>query len=421
MSTERAAGVIPQILEQHGEEAAFLWFLRSAAVDAPHYNLGELLQLDGRVEAHLDGWRVGGDAAWALAEASLGAEEPGEVFAAAVLALESGSSDRIERVYDAATSQPELALECGLVSAAGWVEERFAEPFIREGIRDTRPERRSVALRAAGVRRLPIFEAAEPGDWRGHPRTEAAMIRGLGEVGRADSIAHCLEGTRSEDPDVRFWGAWSAALLGSRDGLEILREVAEAGGRHAGRALQLAGRAMGLEDARAWHRALASRPETLRASVQLAGAMGDPGLIPFLLETMAVEAVARVSGESFSMITGIDLVSEGFAEDAPDGFEAGPSDAADDEEVAMDEDGDLPWPSEKRLAGWWSDRARTFDAGQRYLCGELTHSADLRGELGALDKATQRQRAAMAIELALRTPNEALFEVRAVGSSQTGS
>ena len=52
---------IPHIIDQHAEEAAFLWLLRSNAVSAPHYDLDDLSGLDERVEAHIDGLRIAGD------------------------------------------------------------------------------------------------------------------------------------------------------------------------------------------------------------------------------------------------------------------------------------------------------------------------------------------------------------------------
>ena len=58
--------IIPEIVTQHAEEAAFLWLLRDGAVRVPHYQLPDLAKLDGRVEAHLDGLRVNGDPGWEI-------------------------------------------------------------------------------------------------------------------------------------------------------------------------------------------------------------------------------------------------------------------------------------------------------------------------------------------------------------------
>ena len=81
------AAHLPLILEQHAEDAAILWLQRDRAVDAPHFKRLLLGRLEERLEAHLDGLRVAGPAGWETARAALEAyREPGEVFAAAVLA-----------------------------------------------------------------------------------------------------------------------------------------------------------------------------------------------------------------------------------------------------------------------------------------------------------------------------------------------
>ena len=111
--------VISSIVSQHVEEAAFLWLLRSNAIHAPHYSLKDLAKLDGRVEAHLDGLRVAGEPGWELCKAALGNEENGEIFAASVMAFESGIESRIQAVLDVVQKKPELST--GLISALGWI------------------------------------------------------------------------------------------------------------------------------------------------------------------------------------------------------------------------------------------------------------------------------------------------------------
>src|SRR4030095_1130335 len=46
--------IIPDVVEQHAEEAAFLWNLRDAATEEPHYALRHLAALEERIEAHID-------------------------------------------------------------------------------------------------------------------------------------------------------------------------------------------------------------------------------------------------------------------------------------------------------------------------------------------------------------------------------
>ena len=54
------------VVDQHCERAGFLWFLRSNAVRKPHFRLIDLVRLDGRLEANVDGLlrcRAGGPCA----------------------------------------------------------------------------------------------------------------------------------------------------------------------------------------------------------------------------------------------------------------------------------------------------------------------------------------------------------------------
>ncbi len=77
--------ILTHIVEQHAEEAAFLWLLRDKAVDAPHYARRHLARLDERVEAHVDGLRVAGEAGREIAWKQLEQfGETGEMFAAAI-------------------------------------------------------------------------------------------------------------------------------------------------------------------------------------------------------------------------------------------------------------------------------------------------------------------------------------------------
>src|SRR6266853_363233 len=92
--------LVPAVLDQHAEDAAFLWLTRDNAARAPHYSLADLVKLDDRVEAHVDGLRVAGDDGWTLALDELKHPEAGEYFAAMVLALESGRKEKIAAVLE---------------------------------------------------------------------------------------------------------------------------------------------------------------------------------------------------------------------------------------------------------------------------------------------------------------------------------
>jgi uncharacterized protein (TIGR02270 family) len=172
---------------------------------------------------------------------------------------------------------------------------------------------------------------------------------------------------------------------------------------------------MPLDTAHAWLRVLSEKEQGAGLAVQGAGVLGDPVAVPRLIEMMAIPELARPAGESFSMITGLDLAYEDLEAEWPEDFTAGPTEDPEDEDVDLDPDEDLPWPAPTLIAQWWAANKRKFTSGTRYLAGQPIAAEHLRQ---VLTSGFQRQRAAAAMELALLRPDQPLFEVRTPGFRQ---
>jgi uncharacterized protein (TIGR02270 family) len=406
--------MIEDVLSQHAEEAAFQWLLRDLAVHAPHYDLGDLAELDDRVEAHLDGLSIAGDAGWEIAKGQLSWQEPGEVFTLSALAFESADPRRAEEAMAAASEDEPLAR--GVISALGWVPPEAARPHIQNLLNSEDPVRRRVGIGGAAVHR------EDPGpllrrvlDWGERP-TYARALKMAGELGRRDLAHLCAAALESDDSEEKFWAAWSAALLGNADAASrALFEVALASVPRSDRAGDLLARVKPPGQVLAWHSQLAEEPQRARLACRVAGAVGEPGLVTWLIQAMAVDEVARPAGESFSMITGVDLALANLDRDWPEGLETGPSEDPEDEDVSLDPDEALPWPDSEKVRVWWEDNGQLFSAGTRHLCGRPISEESL---WETLRLGLQRQRAAAALELALRDPAAPLFETRARGDRQ---
>ena len=85
---------------------------------------------------------------------------------------------------------------------------------------------------------------------------------------------------------------------------------------------------------------------------------------------MKVPRLARVAGESFSLITGANIAYEDLDGEKPEGFEAGPTENPEDDDVSMDADLNLAWPDQDLIKKWWNDRQGNFAKGTRYLLGK---------------------------------------------------
>src|SRR3569623_1592094 len=201
-----ASGVI---LDQHAEEAAFLWLQRDRAVTAPHYTLDDLARLDERVEAHLDGLRVAGEDGWAIAHKQLAFKKPGEVFAATALAFDSGDARRIQAVLDVALTKPPLAR--ALVSALGWLPTKSAIERVEPMLADKNPALRRVAIAAAAAHRhhprARLVESLRDAD----PALRARALLAFGQLGDVQSINELRQHLQSHDVGCKFAAAWSIA------------------------------------------------------------------------------------------------------------------------------------------------------------------------------------------------------------------
>ena len=398
------------VVEKYLETSSFLWLLRDRAVTAPHYTLEFLSRLDNRVEAHIDGLRVAGDAGWGLLVEQLQFEEAGEVFAAAVLAFESHDGARIERVLEVAERVPDTVP--GFVSALGWVEKPRLQGTVKAFLGASSPFLRRLGIAACAVHRVDPQGALGQALADPDPALRARALKAAGELGCADLLEVVRQHLNDDDAACRSWAAWSAVLLGDRRQAPrtLLAIASDPASPWRERALRLIPRLLASNSAQAWFRPMADDPALLRPLIAAIGTHGDPRYVPWLIRQMGTAPVARFAGEAFSMITGVDLAYADLEGEWPEGFTAGPTEDPEDEDVEMDPDEDLPWPAPALVESWWGENAVRFPAGRRFLCGQPVSEAHCRE---VLRTGYQRQRIAAALELALMRPDRPLFEWRA--------
>lgn len=405
--------IIEDIISQHAEEAAFLWLLRDNATRAPHYNLKDIADLEERVDAHLDGLFIAGEEAWPFCEQGLEQGEVGEVFAAGFFALNSGRKDWLSPVLEVLDGTPETAR--GLISALGWIEREKLQGQVVDWLQSAKPTLRQLGLGACAVQRVDCGKYLDQALIDADALVRARALRSVGEVRRRDLAGALADSLADEDEACRFWAAWSAVLLGEAQALATLQRLAVASKDYAERALLLALRAMDTAAAVDWVRELNQDAGAARLVIQATGIIGDPVSIPWLIEKAKEPDLARVAGEAFSMITGVDLAYADLETDWPEGFEAGPTENREDEDVAMDADEDLSWPAAELLSTWWAAHSHAYTSGTRYLCGQPVRKDTC---LDVLKTGLQRQRRAAALELALLNPHQPLFNTSATAKRQ---
>jgi uncharacterized protein (TIGR02270 family) len=407
--------VIPKIVERHMVDASFLWVLRAQAVMMPHFNLPDLARLEERLEAHLDGLRIAGAAGWEIAQKELEAiGEAGEAFVAAALALEEGAESRAEKVIETVAEKPKGVP--GLTSALGWLPYERVAAVIKRLLQDGSPEFRRAGLTAIALHRKNPGSALVEAFGSEDGRLRARALRLAGELGMVDLHVTVRANLKAQDPACRFWAAWSSALLKKHaDAVAYLQRLAESGDPRGPRAAVLAVRLLPLRDVKSWLVKLAREKGQVRTAIQGAGALGEVEAVAWLIEQMKVPALARCAGEALSLITGVNIERDGLEGPRPEGFESGPTESPDDDEVALDPDDRLGWPDPGRVQAWWQAQRGRFEKNVRYLLGR---PVDRASALEALRTGYQRQRAAAALELGILEPGRPLFDVRAPAQRQ---
>ncbi len=396
---------IPGLLEEHAEEAAFLWLLRHQAALAPDYNRRELAELEGRLLAHLEGLALASDAAWQTGKTMFEEQtEIGEAFIATNLALQSGERARFDDVVELA-GDDESATR-GLRGAVAWSPLRRVEPLLTELAASAEPRLRTIGLAGFGAhRRTPPralnddLHALDPALVAQAARTAAQ----LGLVNHLGLIRERRDAANPSDAALLYWCTWSSILLGDRQDLGPLLESAHRLDGYAGSACELLGRALDPARATAWHRELRSEPTaTVDLALRAAATMGQTDQIDWILEQMHDPTRAQQAGDALHRITGVDLAEANLTAEPRE---------HDDSEDWRPED-DLPWPDPEACAAWWQKSPLAEGADRAMLLG---HPKSDRAALATLldcDTTSQRNRHDAAIERALSQPGEPLREVR---------
>lgn len=405
--------IIKEIVDQHFEEAAFLWSQRDAAAGASNYTLSDLASLDERVEAHIDGLRVAGEYGWGLCEAGLDIEDPGTLFTAAIIAFEGGDKEQIDLVASA-SSESQAAFRA-VVSALGWMDDKRFNALIIGLVSAKSRLYRRLGIAACGIRRINPKTYLDQATSSSDLFLKTLALKAVGDLKRADLLPQLQKHLQHEDHDCRFEAAKSALLLGDRSAMNTISAFVFSQSKHTLPAMQVALRLVDGQTARNWLKTQSRNPEQRRQMLSGIGITGEPAYIPMLIKQMKNPELARAAGDAFSMITGADLEQEKLDREWPEGIEAGANDDPQDENIDMDMDEDLSWPNADLVAQWWAQNRSAFPTGNRFLAGSPISPEQC---TQVLKNGSQRDRQAAALELALSQPDADYFNTFAPGHRQ---
>lgn len=400
--------VVLDVLEQHAEELTTLWTVRDGLCDAADIRLRDLARFDQRIAAQEDGCVLGGDESLRVLREQLATMSAGGVFGVAVVGLALDHRPTIARCMALAEASPEARR--GLTSAFAWVEPIRLRGVVKNLLTASSPFQRSLGLAACRLHGVDPGAALPAALKDPDCDVRAEAIRTGGVLGRAGLVSF-LSNLADDDPTCQSWSAWSAVMLGNRGrALDTLTDAALSPSRRLRRAFRLMCQAMTTTAAHEALRRMAVDSAQIRWVIEGSGIVGDPIYVPWLIKHMIDAKTARLAGEAFSLITGVNFTQSGLEGKRPEGFESRPSDDPDDPDVDRDPDDGLPWPDVSRTEHWWEANGGRFSKGTRYFMGAPVtrkHSIDV------LKNGEQRQRILAAHYLCLLEPGAPLFNTSA--------
>lgn len=396
-----------EITLQHAESLISLFSQREFQERAAHIALHHLERIDNRIAASIDGLLISGEEGMVTVTGLLEQADKGEMFAAALLAIESKNTNKIKSLLSLA--KVNTATQDGLIGALDWTQ----QPPL--GLLDWLGTQSDCFFQSTAIRGY-AQHRIDPGTLllnciqKPDEKVQTVSLITAGKLGKQELMPLCENLTGHEDPAIRFAASYSATLLGSQNGLKPLGEFAIQPGPHQHKALNLLLKAVPLSTAHKFIQSLSKNPDNQRAVIKAVGITGDPFYIPWLIERMSDPVFKRLAGESFSFITGVDLAYQDLEQNPPEGFESGPNDDPDDSDVELDEDDDLPWPDVEKITHWWWQHSKQFESDTRYFMGRPVTSGHC---FEVLKNGFQRQRIAAALYLCLLKPGSVLFPTSA--------
>ncbi|MBI5069873.1 MAG: TIGR02270 family protein [Deltaproteobacteria bacterium] len=400
--------ILWDVVEEHLEEAAFLWSQWERALDSPTATPAQVAAgPEARLHAHLDALaRLPFPLPPAMQPAAE-EEDPGRFLANATAAVEAREGGAAAALPLLRSEQPRARAAVGRALALARRPGLEAElpgllgselPGARAAVLGAMCARRQVG----GARLRELFAGADP-------ELQVAVLRAVPEAGKAhrDLVEGAYEAPSAPARDAALE---AGLLLGLRSAHAAARRLAERKAPRLEVPLRVLAMAGEQEDVELLA-GLAALPEHRGAALRALGLSGWPRAVTACLPYLADPEEARRAGEAVALATGLRI--EGiYRQDEPEGPEEPVPLELDDLEADLvpPPEAELPLPEPELVARWWKKEAAGFAPGTRHLGGKPWSPEWL---VEWLRTAPMRQRHPVALELAVRSRGAWRLDTRA--------
>jgi uncharacterized protein (TIGR02270 family) len=372
-----------EIVEEHLDEAAFLYGMRKARLVAPHYNLEEVrVGPEARLLAHIDALVVGGTAVrdrLLVPTIQDDEAEPERVTAAGLAMLKSEPPQLASELLVAALLRATGERVDALGAALSLAEVPDVPTLVVKELRkEHAPAATAAMLRVLAAHRSDpgelIFRLLQSDD----PAIVQAALAVAGAVPRGDCLALCEYLIDSDVAATRDAAIDAALVMGSSLAWSVCVHRATRPTKDDAHCLLLSGLLGSAHEHRtlAEHLQAGTEPAAVLWAIGFAGRAEPMPTVVALLE-QPDERVAKLAGEAFTAVTGYTPAKQGAAQAKAKDRAAEPT----EEPVPFDEedlDADLA-PSDVDLLPlldaadarvWWNEHRGQFGGALRYCEGQ---------------------------------------------------
>ncbi len=372
---------LPDLVEEHFEELAFLWGQRRGALRSPRYFPRDLDRLEKRIEAHLHGLLIAGDELVEFVRPGLEGDSADEAFAAGWGLLRSRIPGTADRAWEAFASAVGPRAD-GLAEAFAHGPADALLPRLQEAVTSAPPPLSVAAAEALALRGRLRADSRAQDAWLASDepavRRKAWRIAALCTL--PESRTHWERGL--SDPDHGVRAEARQAALWCRQAWSL--DKARRGRRPAADAdpdsiylVAVTGDAADLERLLAWAKDSGTGPQRFLPL----GVLGHPGCADALFQAMGGLdlAAAAFAGQAFTKITGED-VDSGRRTIVP------PADGKEPDEFEAEFLDEVQLPDERKARAAWETRGRDFAKGTRWCRGHDLTRGPSPEALDALDR-----------------------------------
>ncbi|ESW92451.1 hypothetical protein X770_06430 [Mesorhizobium sp. LSJC269B00] len=334
---------IPVIVDQHAEDAAFLWSRRRREIDGPVLGEIDIGRIDQRLDANLEGLFASGEAAWAAANKRFSDyPEAPELFVMACLALHWGLEKPLAAVIEAAAALGETGIK-GISGAIARTSREKLRPFVATWVDSRETILKCIGLAALWHHRADARSSLGVLVTNGQTEVRMRALRLAGGLRRRDLLPMVIERLAADQPQERLAGSFAACLLGaSRTALPVLDDLLASASVPQGEVIDIRLLASDQTSAKAWLQKCLDKSSLRQPALAAIGLLGDRSIVPWLIERMREPQSAYAAGLAWRDLFEVDFNDTNV-------FTVDP--ALLGKQFAKIEDS--PLPIAERASAWW--------------------------------------------------------------------